>query len=282
MSYDVFLDCGAYSAAAKGGKINVDGYCEWVNEYKDLFTVVTGLDLIPIRKNTEKFPRAQKIMECAEETFKNWEYMREKKGVDSIPVMHTGDSAEWVKKYLDAGCTYLGLAPNGYVGARDYKKQWFDACYNSLVDKDGFPKIKTHLFGVTDIKLIWAYPAYSVDSARWVHVSRGGTIAVPKKNQDGTWNFKDSGYSISVGSRSAASQFFGYHLTTFPKEVQNLAKEWLEFCEVDYDSVLNGTCKAYAFYQVNLRYFIEIEKSIGDYPKRWDAPRKTAIFSVGV
>src|SRR5574343_149368 len=154
----VFIDSGGFSAATQGVEINIDEYCEFLKKYDHLITVKANLDVIgdPVK------------------TYEQQKYM-ESKGVKPIPVFHTGESIDWLKRYIDEGYDYIALG--GMVPyARDKKKliQWMRACFNEA-DKAG-RHIGYHGFGMTNWDLMRAYPWKSVDSSSWCSGFRYGQV----------------------------------------------------------------------------------------------------------
>lgn len=154
----IFIDSGGFSAATQGVEINLLEFCAFLKKHKDLITVYANLDEIG---NPELTYERQQMMEA--------------EGLEPIPVFHTGESIDWLKRYIDEGYDYIALG--GMVPyARDKKKliQWMSACFNE-VEKSGC-KVGFHGFGMTTWDLMRAYPWKSVDSSSWCSGFRYGQV----------------------------------------------------------------------------------------------------------
>lgn len=154
---EIFLDSGAYSIATKGIRIDLEEYAGWVrllDRYSRVRTLVpTNLDVIPTD--------AIDLEKCAGEGWRNYLRLKEL-GVDSIPVLHYGESLTWLDKMLNQ-TDYVGL---GGVSQNNVEKNrhWFDKVF-SYLDRQNVQGLKVHGYGTTAPRMLVRYPWHSVDSS---------------------------------------------------------------------------------------------------------------------
>lgn len=193
----VFLDSGAFSAWSQGVDIDLPGYCRFIQQYEDCFTVASVLDVIG----------------SAEGTWENQQRM-ERLGTKPIPCYHYGEDPRWCEYYA-ANYDYMALGGFGVATRRDMK-EWLDEIWEKyLTDGSGRAKTKVHGFAVTALPLMERYPWWSVDSSSWVQISSVGGVLHP-----------DHGV-ISMSSTSPGRKIEGQHFNTFSTvEQQALAEHF--------------------------------------------------------
>lgn len=141
-----------------------NAYIEYLQGAKDTVDVYSNLDVI----NNPKL------------TWKNQRKL-EKAGLNPIPVYHVGTDEYWLEKYI-AEYDYVaigGLVPNRTSVLVPVLDRLFK---NHILDKDGFPKVKTHGFACTAFILMDRYPWYSVDSTTCGKLAMFGHIILPEHN----------------------------------------------------------------------------------------------------
>lgn len=165
------------------------------------------------------------IINNPQATWDNQMYF-EKKGLHPIPVYHFGSPYSWLKKYLDAGYSYIaigGMVPNPTSVLRpglDYLWSEF------LTDKKGYPKVRVHGFAATSVELMTSYPWYSVDSTSWAKHAIYGAIMLPKK-KDGEYVYNKTPNRLFVSTRKQKVPLF-QHISSLPLNVQ---KEYIQYIE---------------------------------------------------
>lgn len=172
----VFIDSGGFSAATQGVAINLDEYISFLKKFEDIITVYANLDEIG---DPELTYQRQKTMEAA--------------GLKPLPVFHTGESLDWLRRYIEEGYDYIALG--GMVPySKDKKKliKWMSMCFNLAAeypDRD----IGFHGFGMTNWDLMRAYPWKSVDSSSWCSGFRYGSVPLfdPKTGTFTTVQLRD-------------------------------------------------------------------------------------------
>lgn len=193
----VFLDSGAFSAWSQGVQIDLPGYCRFIQQYQDCFTVASVLDVIG----------------SAEGTWENQQRM-ERLGTKPIPCYHYGEDPRWCDYYA-SNYEYMALGGFGVATRRDMK-MWLDEIWEKhLTDGSGRAKVKVHGFAVTAVPLMERYPWWSVDSSSWVQISSVGGVLHP-----------DHGV-IQLSNTSPGRKVEGQHFSTFsPIEQYELAKHF--------------------------------------------------------
>ena len=146
------IDTGAYSAHNSGETINLTEYCDFCHRVRDLAHNVTLVNLDHI--DDEDRPE-----EAAQIGFANFEYMRSR-GLDPMPVVHEGEDLNWLRRYLDIGCTYIGLS-----GLTSHAADFFAQAWDMLCDSSGNPLVRVHAFGESRTQVLLAYPWASDDSS---------------------------------------------------------------------------------------------------------------------
>lgn len=158
---EIFMDSGAYSAATQKTTIDIAAYADYLDKYKDMLSVLAGLDVIG----------------DAEATYKNQQYLM-KRGLDVLPTFHVGEDFSWLERYISDGHKYIalgGMVP--YSMQRGKLFHWLSQCY-AIFDRQwaaGKPVV-FHGFGMTSWDLIKAFPWYSVDSSSWTAGFRFGRV----------------------------------------------------------------------------------------------------------
>lgn len=144
---ELFLDCGAFSAANLGEPINLDDYIAWVNNWKEHLFAYAALDVIG----------------SAEGSARNLKRMH-KAGLEPVPVHIFGDDEEKMKELV-------AVAPRGWVAfgglmrvpggpcPASYVKAKVDWCRNA----GG----RGHWFGYAKMKMLSGFKPYSADSSAW-------------------------------------------------------------------------------------------------------------------
>lgn len=104
-----------------------------------------------------------------------WDVQKDlqKKGINPVPVYHSGQDTEWFKRYCDEGYKLIGIGGTvqrrGYAQTRMVLDRIFDIA-------ERYKGVNLHAFGITSLNLMLGYPWYSVDSASWVKVAAYGSF----------------------------------------------------------------------------------------------------------
>ena len=160
----IFLDSGAFSAWRLNKPVNLQEYCDFLDQNKDWVYVYAALD--DIRPGDPEAAAAQ--------SFENLVYMR-KRGLNPIPVYHVSESLDWLKRMLDLGCDYIGLSATS-IAARGSVDDWYALAWSYLVTASGDPIVKVHAFGEARKSVLLKFPWASADASTWLVGQRHGTI----------------------------------------------------------------------------------------------------------
>lgn len=193
----VFLDSGAFSAFTLGTKVDINRYCDYCHENKDIIHFPSVLDAIGDYKGT----------------YHNQMEM-ERQGVKPLPCYHYGEPPEVLEHYV---ANYEYITIGGMVPISTPQLiLWLDEIWERyLTDDKGVPKIKIHGFGLTSLPLMFRYPWYSVDSSTWVQWAANGMILLPSR-----------GGQLDVSSKSSRRKVKGQHIDSVtPPQREALERE---------------------------------------------------------
>lgn len=171
----LMLDSGAFSAWKRGVEIDIDEYCEYIKKHEHLLYSYVTLDTIPGKPNVRK--TQAEINSSAELSYKNQQYMK-KKGLAPIPVFHMGEDFRWLRRYMDDGEPYIGISPAADL-PQGQIREWLDRAFTAVCDKDGWPTVKTHGFGVASFALLKRYPWFTADATSWALTAAYGSVYIP-------------------------------------------------------------------------------------------------------
>jgi hypothetical protein len=177
----LFIDSGAFSAKHAGAEINIDEYSEYLLKVDP--EIAVSLDVI----------------NNAEATLKNWEYMKEK-GTRAMPTFHTKEPMEFLHHYVD-NCDYIALG--GMVGDFDVL-QWLDDVWTYIINNK--PTLKVHGFGMTTTDTIYKYPWYSFDSSSFKAGKRFGRI--PQFNGKKLYNISMKKFQMRLQFEKGTEDIF--------------------------------------------------------------------------
>lgn len=155
----VFVDSGAFSAATRGIKINVDDYIEWLNKWHENMVQYCCWDVIPVGDIDP--------VDAAQQTWDNYLYMYERL-VDKEKLVycyHYGEPVEYLHQALEFGCTRIAL---GGMAKRKKaeRKEFLQSIQHEFKDH---PNVRVHAFGMTDVDLLKQFRfIHSADSTSWL------------------------------------------------------------------------------------------------------------------
>lgn len=170
----IMVDSGAFSVWTKGKIIDLNEYIEWIKENLAFADYFVSLDVIP---GTPSKPAVSLIEkeESARRSLQNYHRMV-RAGIPPeklIHVLHFGDDIKWADKCKNL--PFIGFG--GLVGQNPESRAiWLQNMAAELVDSQGYPINKWHLFGVTDQTTLLTLPMYSADSAGWLRKAVIGSI----------------------------------------------------------------------------------------------------------
>lgn len=215
---ELMLDSGAYTAWKQGTPIKLQDYIAFIEKYKDAWTTVVNLDVIPGKPN--KAPTSAEAERAADEGWDNYYQLRDALkpyGIVPIHVFHRGDDFKHLRRLVDE-CEYFGLAPKT-DGTTEQRRAWLEDCMPYVTDAKGFATRKLHGFAVTALDLMRRYPWYSVDSTSWIMMGRFGGCFTRLPGRD---EFK-----VAFSAKSPKVKQEGEHFDTLPPMVQAQLREYL-------------------------------------------------------
>lgn len=206
---NIMLDSGAFGAWTRDQVIDVEDYIAFIRVYGHLFDSIVNLDAIPGDFGRKKTP--EDVERSALISYEHLQMMKDA-GIPAIPVFHQGERFEHLERLVDDGEPYIGISPSG--DNISMNTDWFDAVFRLLTDKEGWPVVKTHGFGVTSIPILRRYPWYSADSMTWVIKSGYGCVFAPKQDpHTGQPDYGENPISIWVTGAARKNERFEFELS---------------------------------------------------------------------
>ena len=240
----LFIDSGAYSAYTKGTELSVDSYITYLNSISRYCTIFAQLDTIPGMMNRPK--TLEEKLNAPRLSWENYLYMRERLDEPKklIPIFHQGEDYKWLHNMLEwvdengEHIDYIGVSPaTDVLGLEDFLTTSFD-----IIEKSSNPKVKTHAFGMTQLRLLEIYPYTSADSTSWKLSAAMGSIYTP-------WGL------IYVSDRGKYEKSY---ILNQPKYAQNNLMSYIEECGYSFEEVAKFD---YARYIVNIKYLMNWAKN---------------------
>lgn len=240
MGLDLFLDSGAFTAFTKKVTIPIERYAAYVNQYKDVWTTCSSLDAIGQGE------------QAARESYENF-YKLKELGAKVQPVFHVREPNHWLAKYVEEKHDYIfigGMVPE----TTQWLMQRLDELWTSiLTNEDGTAKVKIHGFGLTDQKLMFRYPWYSVDSTSWLMLGIYGSCFMPIGDKVLKINFSNESPSLR--------KINGWHFRNLPKRSQEEVREIMQA----YGVTPEQCAEHYSFRDaVNAQVFQDMERLATD------------------
>jgi len=252
---DLMLDSGAFGAWTRGEQIDIDLYIAFILANAEHIDSCVNLDVIPATAGVVA-TQAQ-VEESAELSWRNLLYI-EQHGVHPIPVFHQGEDFSWLRRLMDHGCPYIGISPSNNNNVSSQKQVWLDRVFDVICDEDGWPRVKTHAFGMTAVSLVQRYPWFSADSTSWVLSSARGSVMVPRAVH-GVWDFQQGPLMLYMSGQSRLKPGDARDWRTCSKAERENAAAWFDHCGVSLEEMVND-CKLRAL--VCARFFQEFQAGL--------------------
>ncbi len=167
---DLFLDCGAFSAATKGEAISMLHYMRFIDAVRNVYPgdpVYAQLDVLGDHKRTRR----------------NLETMK-KAGFNPIPIYTRGAPLEELRRLIEEeGHDYIALGnlnDFGRIKSINGLKGHLNDVFSISRDR-----CKLHMFGVARLKLLLEYPFFSCDTSEALKATGYGVIRSLRENGEG-------------------------------------------------------------------------------------------------
>ena len=145
----ILVDSGAFSAHSQGFDIRLADYASWLEEVapalRDWLVGAITLDVL----NDEA------------QSWDNWAALQ-RRGLDTIPVVHLHARADVVDRYVDAGVDWVAL---GAMVGQPFPTKFAWAAWIHRHLRDRHPHVRTHGLGATSQRMTETIPWWSVDSS---------------------------------------------------------------------------------------------------------------------
>lgn len=176
----ILIDSGAFTAHTQGIEVDVDEYISYLNSITEQVNVFAQVDKIPGQFGKPKTD--EDLLEAPKLSWENYLYMRPKlkEPEKLMPIYHQGEKLEWLKNMLEwtdehgNHIPYIGISPANDK-AQSEKDKFIDMCFDTI-KRSSNPNVKTHAFGMTNLKTLTEYPFTSSDSTTWVMTPVNGGI----------------------------------------------------------------------------------------------------------
>lgn len=267
IKFDWYMKNKCPTNLSKAFKRYLDGYGDFVNQYREGIDHYVTVDAI---YNPEI-------------SWGSFIYLRRIHSLNPIPVIHHKTPLSWIKRYIDEGCKIIGIGGMGQDSTRQDYVRWADRVFQFLCPPPHYkPVVKVHGFAVTTYGLLLRYPWWSVDSSSWAKAAGYGTLLVPHR-RNRQFDFSDNPYAIGMSAASPSASIKGRHYSTLSEREQHVVQDWLNKIGIPLGTVdakgktvYYGVLSEYNARAVaNLKFFTEMAKWLGNYPKRFKAQVKS-------
>ena len=175
----LLIDSGAFTAHRQGTEVDVESYIKLLNDYTDCAEAYAQVDTIPGQFGKPK--TLEDKMKAPKLSWENYLYMRpQMKEPDKLmPIYHQGEDIKWLHNMLSATfegshVAYIGISPaNDQPQAA--KNDFIAECFN-VIKHSSNPKVMTHAYGMTNLRVLETFPFTSADSTSWVLNAVNGSI----------------------------------------------------------------------------------------------------------
>lgn len=179
----ILIDSGAFTAHTKGIEVDVDEYITYLNGITEYIECFAQVDKIPGQFG--KLKTEQDLKDAPRLSWENYLYMRPKlkQPEKLMPIYHQGEDVKWLRNMLEwvdadgSHVPYIGISPANDKSQKE-KDAFIDMCF-SEIKKSSNPNVKTHAFGMTNLKTLEKYPFTSADSTAWALTAVNGGIMTP-------------------------------------------------------------------------------------------------------
>ena len=238
---EIFVDSGAFTAHRKGIEIDCDAYCDFLNTHEAHIGIAAQIDTIPGRFGEKKTP--QQLADAPRLSWENYTYMRGKivRPDLVLSIFHQGEDFYWLENMLAERVPYIGISPaNDRTEVQ--KEAWMARCWQKI-ERSMHPDVKTHAFGMTNVRLLEQFPFTSADSTTWLINAVYGAIMT----------------SYGIVSISERKQLVNpAHLLNQSKAIQDKVREEIEAKGTTLET-LQQSLSARVYFNVD--FFIAWEKN---------------------
>jgi len=154
---NIMLDSGAFSVETRGLVLDIDSYADFVKDVRSMVRVACSLD---VRGDHES-------------SVKNWNYLRDVRGVDVMPCYHLGEPLE----VLDYYCKSTDYVALGGIAGKSFNWKTVVPTMEKVFSRQ--PGVRYHIFGVNSPATCMKFPFYSSDSTTWLIGARLGRVIDP-------------------------------------------------------------------------------------------------------
>jgi hypothetical protein len=160
----LLIDSGAFSIFNSGLALDIDKYIAFLLNNRWMESHVVFDDINP------RGPEA-----AAAQTFADYQKMCAA-GLSPWPVFHIREGFDWLRRYLDLGCSTIGLSATSLASKRE-ASPFYERSFSIIANANWQGGV--HGFGEAKSEMLAQFPFTSADSASWMlHGQRYGTTSI--------------------------------------------------------------------------------------------------------
>lgn len=201
---NLVIDSGAYSAWNSGKAIDLEEYCDWLEDKHDLLWHYYSLDAIPGRKGQGYAPTRVQIDKASKLGWKNYTRMLDR-GLKPVPVFHQFEDYRWLDRIIETEPDLIGISPNKAVPMND-RIQWTNHFFNYVCGGKPYPARKYHGLGISGPRLVYRFPWYSIDTTAPLLGAGRAELAFPFIRFDGTPDWDRALTWVSITERAGGGR----------------------------------------------------------------------------
>jgi hypothetical protein len=171
----IFVDSGAFTAWAKGKKVDLGQYmafCKQIIDKAKCPVVFAALDVIPGKKQDGRKPTQLEIQKACDEGWENYQAMKQKGIEPCLMTFHQFEHQRQLKRIADES-DYFAVSPRKSDVSREEKLKWLAQVFNYIQGKNRRSiNKKIHGLGVSSVDWMEQFPFYSVDNTGWIIAGR--------------------------------------------------------------------------------------------------------------
>lgn len=237
----LFVDSGAFSAFNSGKQIDMQAFIRWQKELErecPQLYFKAGLDSIGDWKASKS---NQEQTDAA--------------GLKLFPTYHRNDPDEYLEWMVSRDYEFWGLGgiATGALTEADKIGQFLDKAFDTICDPEGKPKIKCHLFGISNIEFMQRYPGWSNDSTSALFTATYGSIWVPVMDaHTGQIDWTKPMIHLVVSAESNARAKNNTHYLTLKGAQQEVVRTVVERYDFDIEQIMRENEERQCFCHVML------------------------------
>lgn len=179
-------------------------------------------------------------------------------GLHPTPIYHGDSGIEWMKRYIDEGHTYIGIARAPQFLHWKMGKRYLDRCHDLAAKHN----IKLHGFGMTSFAQMVMWPWHSVDSTSWNVAARYGLLYFWDAERAGMGLLHVSSRELTSSKRSS--------FRDLPKATQKEIRTQVEGLGFDMEKLRNELRERLVYNAYMFTHFSDFLGDSNHSRERWE------------